>query len=216
VSPVVGEDLIVGDFVLGEGEGEPFAERLIQKMDPWITGDFELYLKAASAPYEKLEAILEEVGEQGQPGWLPPYGKILNPTTCPAAFLPWLAQFVGASVPEGATEEEARAIVLAESGLARGTLGSLEALLRKALGTTPFEILERTNPETAANEAYALTIIVPTGHLTNAVYEEAALTIPAGIVWGVIEREGTWFSGGKRWEELPAGKSWGTIKESEL
>src|ERR1700733_4567258 len=101
MSPVVGEDLIVGDFILGEGEGEPFAERLISKMAPWSNADFELYLKAAAAPYEKLEAILEEVGEQGQPGWVPPYGKILNPLTCPYEYLPFLSQFVGASVPEG-------------------------------------------------------------------------------------------------------------------
>jgi hypothetical protein len=195
---------------------EPFASRLIEKTAPWSNADWERYMRAISAPYEPVASFTEEVGEQGQPGWVPGYGKLLNPELCPAAFLPFLGQFVGVSVPKVTTAEEARVIVKAESGLARGTLGSLEALLTKALGAVPFTILERTNPVSAVEEAYALTIVVPTGHLTNAVYEEANLTIPAGIVWGVIEREGTWFSGGKKWEELPAGKSWATIKESEL
>jgi hypothetical protein len=119
---------------------EPFAERLIAKLAPWNTGpaingstDFERWLRALAAPAELVESLTTEVGEQGEPGWVPPYGVVMNPVTCPGKLLPWLAQFVGVPLPIGTPEAEARAIIKAESGLARGTEASMKAAIERAI-----------------------------------------------------------------------------------
>ena len=200
-----------------------FTERLLEKMAPWNKGpitngktDFERYVAALAAPYEEVEEIAMEEGVAGEPGYVPAYGKLLDPTLCPAKFLPWLGMFVGVEIPAGATEAEARAIVKAESGLARGTKASLEALLRKALGVAPFTILERTKT-VEGDDAYWVTIIVPTGHISQPVYEQINLTIPGGILYQVIERSGTWFTvtPGRKWSEVKAGLTWAEAKEGE-
>jgi len=210
-------------FELGAGSGNPtFAERLIAKLEPWNTGpvvngktDLERWCNAVGAMFQPALDLAEEEGSDGEAGYVPPYGRLFDPATCPKAGLPYLGMYVGVALPVGGSEEEWRALVKAESGLARGTLSSLEALLKIALGVVPFTVLERTNPVTAVSEAYALTIIVPTGHLAAAVYEQVNHTIPAGIVWGVIERAGTWFAGTKKWSEIEAGLRWSELKEGE-
>ena len=56
-----------------------------------------------------------------------------------------------------------------------------------------------------------LCTIIPTGHLTQAVYEQVNLTVPGGIMYTVIERSGTIFAGTKKISEInPA------LKISEL
>ena len=184
-----------------------FATRLIAKLEPWMTADLERYLKAAAKPYEQVEEIAEEVGTYGTPGWVPGYGKLLNPTECPYKYLPWLGQFVGVEVPTIMTEGEARETVKAESGLERGTRGSLEALLKKALGTKPFLILEREPTP------YHLVVVIPVGSIPEAAYREINLTIPAGIWYEIIERAGTWYAGTKKWSAITAGKTWAEMTE---
>ncbi len=109
------------------------ASRLIAKLAPWnteaATSDLERYAKAIAKPYEAVAEVAEEVGEPGQPGWVPPYGKIFNPTTCPNRFLPWLGMFVGVEVPKMATETEARALIKEEPGLIRGTTEAIEGAI---------------------------------------------------------------------------------------
>jgi hypothetical protein len=184
-----------------------FTARLLGKLQPWLTPDLERWLKALGAPFEQVAEITEEVGTYGEPGWVPGYGKLLNPVEAPAEYLPWLGQFVGVEVKKTATETEARAEVKAESGLARGTRGSLEVLLKKALGATAFLILEREPTP------YRLQILVPAGHLSNSVYEEINLTIPGGLLYEVLEVAGAWAAGGKKWSEIGAGKKWSEMTE---
>lgn len=202
-------------FVIGETGG--FTERLIQRHEPWLTSDFEILLDAIGWMFEPTASIAEEEGEDGQPGYVPPYGVLMDPVNCPAPDLPWLGQFVGVEVPVGATESEARAFVKAESGQERGTVASVEALLGKALGTGPkgeklFVLLERTQ-SVAGDNAYWLTILVPSSHLTPGVYEELNRTVPAGIMYTVVEKSGTWFAGVKKWSAIGAGKKWSEMSE---
>lgn len=226
MSPIVGEDLIVGDFILGEGEeaAEPFAERYIERMEPYNVGPkyagmtaLEIFLRGASAPYETILAVCEESGSQGEAGWIPAWSRILNPLLCPAKYLPYLGLFTGTSIPREATEEEARNLILFQCNLYRGTFLHLNYVLKEALGEgIPFLILERTNPKSGLEAAYCLTIIVPTGHVTKAAYEKLANAVPGGIVWGIIEREGTWFSATLKWSEIKAGLKWSEVTEAEL
>lgn len=211
-------------FELGAGSGNPtFAERLIAKLEPWNTGpvvngktDLERWCNAVGAMFQPALDLAEEEGSDGEAGYVPPYGRLFDPATCPKAGLPYLGMYVGVALPVGGSEGEWRALVKAESGLARGTRASLEALLKIALGVVPFTVLERTNHVSGLEEAYELTVIIPTGHLASTVYQEINQTIPAGINYGVIERSGTWFSGTKKWAGIAASKQWKEMSEGNF
>ena len=102
------------------------------------------------------------------------------------------------------------------SGLERGTRKSLTLLLKKALGAVPFFILERTELSGTEN-AYWVTIIIPSGHVTEAIYPEINLTMPAGVWYSILERSGTWFvvAAGKKWSAVKAGLKWSEAHEGE-
>ena len=193
-----------------------FDARALQKLAPWLTADLERYLAACAKPYEAVEALAAEHGVKGHEHYVPPYGVLFNPETCPDDALAYLGQYVGVVVQRGATEAEARAAVKAESGQARGTRSSMEALLVKALGAVPFYILERTKSVEGDN-AYWVTIIIPTGHVTEAIYPEINSTIPAGIWYTILERSDTWFvvAAGKKWSAVKAGLKWSEAHEGE-
>ena len=181
-----------------------FASRLEARLEPWMSADLKRYVKAVAAMFEPVETLAIESGEDGATGYVPPYGGLFNPNTVTLAGMRYLAQYVGVTIPVGASESEARAVLKAESGQARGTRASLEALLKKALGEVPFYILEREPTP------YSLVIVIPVGHLSEAVYQEANRTIPAGINWSVVERANTWYAGGKAWSAVKAGLKWST------
>jgi hypothetical protein len=110
-----------------------FTARLIAKTAPWSNADWQAYMRAAATAYEQVDALTEEHGDQGRPGWVPPYQSALNPATAPGYLLRWLAQFPGVVVPVGSSEAEARALIKAESGLERGTTASVEAAIQAAI-----------------------------------------------------------------------------------
>lgn len=192
---------------------EPFASRLIGKCQPWLTPDFEAFLRAASAPYEQVAEITEEIGEQGRPGWVPPYAVLLNPETCPVRYLPYLGNFIGVQIPVGTPEAEARALIKAESGIERGTRASVESAISRHLAPgSSFSLIERRN---LADEPdpYSFLVIIQgamlnqSWFLTTGTWEsqtgkwedpgtdttdlEAAVnaTKPAGLVWSLILSE---------------------------
>ncbi len=194
-----------------------FGKRLEERIEPWATEDLLRLADALGEMFQDILVLAEEEGEDGTAGYVPAWSTLLNVNTCPAADLPYLGQFVGVEVPKGATEAEARADVKAESGLERGTRQSLEALLKKALGTVPFFILERTK-SVEGDDAYWVTIIIPTGHVAQPqTDEEIEKTLPGGIMFTILERAGTWFvvATGKKWSEVKAGLKWSEAKEGE-
>src|ERR1039458_9949405 len=148
-----------------------FAERLEANMAPWASADLDRYLRSVASMFQPVATIAQEEGSDGSAGYIPPYGNLFNPATCPKSALPYLAMFVGVSLPVGGSEAEWRELVKAESGLLRGTLQSLEAACKRVLGVSPFTIEERT----AANgteDAYHLNVLVGTGKATQALYNE--------------------------------------------
>ena len=197
-------------------------QRLIKRMGTWNTGekhggktDLERYLEAVAKPMEAVAEIAEESGEQGKAGWVPSYGVIFNPATCPAKFLPFLGQFVGVEVPKTATEAEARELIKVESGLSRGTLASLQAAIKMVLGASFFFVQERTS-KAGSEAAYHVNILVGLGKASVALTEAIERTIPGGIMFSVLEVEGAWIEGAKKWSEVAAGKTWATIKPGEF
>ncbi len=192
-------------------------QRLAEKLEPWMDpeGDLARLCDAIGEMAEPLAEIIEDQGFDGQAGFVPSYGILMNPTTCPAEYLPWLGMFVGVPIPEGMPEAEARELIKLELGIHRGTQASIEQAILRTLGPTPFILLSRTNETLEAN-AYWFIVIIPKGHGEPGPVEEAIrATKPAGLRFKVVEREGTWFAGTKKWSGVAAGKTWAAIKEGE-
>lgn len=109
------------------------------------------------------------------PGW----SVLLDVARCPYAYLPYLAQFVGARIPVGTPEEEARNLVRTPSGFRRGTKESLIAAAQKNLtGNKTVKVVERTS------SAYALTVITRTAETPNPAItlQDILSQKPAGLV----------------------------------
>lgn len=201
-----------------------FSERLTERLAPWNTGpvikgstDLERFNRAVGAMFEPVEELAAEVGSDGEASYVPAWGKLFNPELCPAKFLPYLGQYVGVQIPGGASEAEARQLVKEHAGFSRGTLASLRLAIERVLGAgVPYTIEERTNPKTGVEEAYWLTVIVPSGKKTNALLEAINAIIPAGILYEVIEIEGAWVEGTLKWSEVGATVTWANIKPKEF
>jgi hypothetical protein len=147
-------------------------------------------------------------------GYLPAWGRLLDPEICPTAALPYLAQFVGVTIPHGTPEAEARALILAEAGLERGTTQSIETAIERVLGSEPFKIQERTALN-GTEAAFHFNVIVGTGKSSVALKEAIEAVKPGGVMFSIIEGKGMWLQATKTWATATAGKSWAAIKEGE-
>jgi hypothetical protein len=90
-----------------------------------------------------LEPIYEIVGEgpNGEKGWT----KALDPDNCPVDGLPFLAQFVGAVLTPGMSEEQRRLEIKEPTGWKRGQLPSIILIAQRELtGEKWVRVRERT------------------------------------------------------------------------
>lgn len=87
------------------------------------------------------EPIAELVAERD--GRLP-WEVLFDPALCPAAYLPYLAQFVGVTLTSGMTEAEQRAAIVLPEGFRRGTADAIQqAIQRTLIGNKHVAFLER-------------------------------------------------------------------------
>jgi hypothetical protein len=193
-------------------------KRLVERLEPWLDegGDLARLCDSIGTMAQPVMEALEETGYEDEAGFVPAYGVIFNPETCPHAYLPYLGQFVGVAVPTGSTEAEARALVKAEAGLQRGTRAAVEATIARVLGEgISFAIEERTNNKGEAS-AWWFQVIVPKGHSSTALKAAIEAAKPAGLMFSIVESENAWIEGGLKWSEVKAGLKWSTPpKEGE-
>lgn len=114
----------------------PFGQRLATAMKPWMTPSLEVVCAMIAAMgFNQALQLVEEEGAEGQPGWLPQWGRLLDPDLCPGPDLPYLGQYVGVPIPVGASEHEARALVKGEAGQGRGTPASVKTQIERSIST---------------------------------------------------------------------------------
>jgi hypothetical protein len=145
----------------------------IAALEPWMTLPLAWYLDAIGSMFDPVYTLTSDVGFDGDPDYVPGYGQIFNPLTCPADDLPYLGQFVGVSVPTGADPTTALSLVTAEAGQARGTLASLQAAIQRNI-STPW----------TANTAYSAGTMITYGN---------------PVVYYLV---GTAFTSGNSWQQL--------------
>jgi hypothetical protein len=111
-----------------------------------------------------------------EPGW----SQVVDITRAPTEALPWLAQFVGVTVPVGTSDAVARNLIQNVGGFSRGTAASILAAAQAYLtGTKSVTFTERE-----AGNPYLLGITVKTAEAPDVSKVLAAITAqkPAGII----------------------------------
>jgi hypothetical protein len=170
-----------------------FGARLVGKLAPWLTDDLSRYADAVGVMFDPVLELAEEEGTDGEPGYVPSWGKLLNPELCPAKFLPYLGQFVGATIPVGASESEARQIVKAESALERGTRASIESAIERSISSFWGPLTAYVAGQLVRHEAVPgelLTYKVVTGFTSGATFATTHLELVSiKAQYDLIERE---------------------------
>jgi hypothetical protein len=110
------------------------------------------------------------------PGW----SAVLDLERCPDAWLPWLAQFVGVTIPGGSTPDAARAWIQSTDGFKRGTPAAMRgAVTRTLTGNHTVYFREREGGDPYLLEVVTLTKETPDPAATLAALIAAK---PGGIV----------------------------------
>lgn len=117
----------VAAFAAGPPVLESFADSLYDAVLPlaWLDASVGYALAQFCASigvmFQDVDDVARDTAEG--PGW----SAVVDLTRCPDAWLPWLAQFVGVTVPPGAPADEQRAWIARTDGFRRGTVDALRA-----------------------------------------------------------------------------------------
>lgn len=113
----------------------PVGQQLFDMLAPWANDDMALYLDGIGRMFDPIALLVQEQGTEGDPDYIPAWGRLFDPDLCPAGDLPYLAQFVGVTIPVGTPEATARSLVKAEAGMNRGTPASIMAAIERNIST---------------------------------------------------------------------------------
>jgi hypothetical protein len=196
-----------------------FGPRLIARMEPWNVGpvgpsgktDLEILCESIGALFDPLLSIAEESGSDGEAAYIPAYGRLFEVKTATLAELRYLSNYIGVSIPAGATEAEARVLCEAESGLERGTLKAVEAAIKRIIGSAPFTIQERTSLAGGV-AAYHFNVLVGAGKSSAALITAIEEVKPGGVMFSVLEIKNSWLQAVKIWSATGA-TAWSAAKE---
>lgn len=119
------------------------AEELYEALSPTFANGAEILLEkwCEAICSGDLALVWEWVTDvEGRPGWQ----VLLDPKRCPAAALPWLAQFDGAVLLARMTEAEQRAAISTPQAFGRGTVAQMEEVAKRGLtGSKTVVLTER-------------------------------------------------------------------------
>ncbi len=171
----------------------------------WATLKFCIALVSGDIDFIH-EIVVDEHEGAEVPGW----EILLNPETCPAVALPYLAQFVGARLTDSMTEAEQRAAIKDPEGFDRGTIPQIEAVAKRSLtGSKAVVITERYTGKAWRLRIETLEEETPEPSVTQAAIEAEAK--PIGILlffnqrvnwtWGEILAEAATYPSWKAFRE---------------
>jgi hypothetical protein len=178
---------------------DTFAERLQAALDPWMTTSLAVYATAIGAMFP-VDAIVQDDGIDGQVGYAAGWSVLFDVDAVPPMDLPFLGQFVGVRVPDGADDATARALIKAEAGRSRGTAASIVSRVQGVLTGTKTVILRERTAADGSPDAYhivigTLTSESPAVAVIKAAVETASGGVkPAGIQITYVISDGFTFS----------------------
>lgn len=120
-----------------------------------LSGQLLQFLAAIGYDIDSVAAMVGE-GDHGQRTWT----AVFDLDRAPSAALPWLAQFVGATVTPAMSDADVRAAIRTPDGFAVGTVAAIRSAIERTLtGTKRVIIHERTPDE---GHLYVRTILSET------------------------------------------------------
>lgn len=159
---------------------DSFADRLYDNLSPLTlddeTQDWALarFCDALGAMFQPVEDLARDTVDG--PGW----SAVLDLTRAPASWLPWLAQFVGVTIPARLTDtDEQRAFIAHADGFNRGTPAAIRAAAISTLtGSRVLFFRERDT-----GDPYRLEVITITSQTPDPDATERAVRAqtPAGL-----------------------------------
>lgn len=200
--PDPGGGLLPGDTLFPGGTGL-FTTQILTSFAAWLQDDPDGALNNLLVAYASMaEQVFGIVSDTGSPdipvGFTAGWSVLLDPDNCPAAFIPYGAQFVGVQIPTGTDAADARALWKANVGFRRGTPAAIIATAKLYLtGTQSVLLLERLN-----GDAYQCEVRVAASELTVLpnVLNNALLAVkPAGIILNFDDTAGAWHNSTSAW-----------------
>lgn len=160
----------------------PLGRRLRDRTQP-LAPDDQRYGWAHATLSEALERPYQQFQEAFDPEDADPFETLLDPARCPAWALPWLAQLAGVTIPQTASEPQAREMIVSLAGQKRGTTAMLEAAAGMYL-TGNKHVAFRERDQSAPDPPYTLEVVTLAGETPDPAATLAALMAqkPAGIV----------------------------------
>jgi hypothetical protein len=189
------ENLLI-DLDLQVVDTFPFADDLIAAHEPWLTTDLETFLRAIASMFEDSERMNQAIED----------GTILDPDLCPVEGLPYLAQFVGETLPVGIIEAAAREWIKDAPNRRRGTIKSIvRAAQRKLVGARTVTIFER---EGGVKDVLGVVTYMTETPNEQAVRDELMTVVAADVVLNYrVLRGQTWAdvaADGATWSDVAA------------
>lgn len=141
---------------------ESFAALLYDALAPLagVDGDNDWHLAHYCAAIGEMFQSVADVARDTEDG--PGWSAVVDLTRCPDTWLPWLAQFVGVSIPTGTTPNAAEKAIAARLGFQRGTPAAIRAAAQATLtGTGTVVFQERLGGDAYALGVYTLTTETP-------------------------------------------------------
>jgi hypothetical protein len=184
------------------------ADDYVAALAPWMTPDLEVYLRAVGAMFAEVEMYAED---EEQPGW----ENLLDPDTCPAQALPYLAQYVGERLPKGLPEAQQRQWIKDAPNQRRGTVASFVRAAERALDpdtTQLVSVIERDG------DVDTVTVVTYTDQTPDpvAVERELNTVFPLDMTLNYLVRDGeTWTQVEltyATWDDIPAGMTWADLQ----
>lgn len=159
-------------------------DRLYERLAPVATYDVEngMVVQAIAETLAAPQQIVEDLARDSdtQLAWQ----AALDPDTCPAIMLPWLAQFAGVTLQPGDDEAGQRARITQAAGFYRGTNRAIRENVQATLtGSKGVTILERVS-----GNRWATTIVTRASETPDpAATTRAALSQkPTGFIFTVV------------------------------
>lgn len=133
------------------------------------------YLTAIAAEFDQVSEVVHDQAD-GTPGWC----VLLEPASCPAWALDWLACLSGVALPAGATDAQKRSLISAASARNRGTPAALIAATQATLTGGQHVVVS----ERYGGDAYALHVVTWASETADTAATQKAILSqkPAGIV----------------------------------
>jgi hypothetical protein len=120
-----------------------FWENLLEQIQPLAyddddtNGSVRVLTQAVGTMWQDMEEIIrDELADPDDPnpgGITPGYGTVMDVDEAPESWLPWLAQFVGVTIPQGLIREQMENLILGVGGMWRCTPKAIEEAVRTTL-----------------------------------------------------------------------------------